>query len=376
MIQDQLVEYINSQLKLGVSRDAIKSALVGVGWQVVDVDDTFKKIDGTNSSPIQQNPVVQEKVVSSVGSEVQPLQKTVSAQSNVVAQSGVTTQSEKGSSFGSFSPSDIIGSAKASSVKPFIVNDTSAGLNDSKKSFFDKNAASIAANKTTSEKSINSTSGYVAKNKTGKISALIEGFIIVLLLIFSGYLFFQNQSLSSKINGVGGQSSDLSSQVQNLNSQVQGFTSSNAQLTNQVASLTAENTELQNELSFVVIPTGSSTSATATTTVSVSGLLTRPTKTGAYLITTNYGVKVYVQNYKDKNVNLSLGELLGSNVNVSGSHILGSAILEVSTINGTSINAIASSTVASSSASNGPMMPAGTIPPATTNTVTSSYQIQ
>ena len=367
MVQDQLVEYITSQLKLGVSRDAIKSALVGVGWQAVDIDDTFKKIDGVNQGSVQQNPVAQAKVVSSVGSEIQPLQKNVSAQTNAVA------QQQKESTLNSFSPSDIVGSAKASSVKPFIVNDTGSSLNDSKKSFFDKDAANIAANKTTSEKSINSISGYSVKSNSGKISSLVEGFIIVLLVVLSGYLFYQNKSLSSKINGVGGQSSDLSSQVQNLNSQVQSFTSSNTQLTNQVASLTAENSELQNELSFVAIPSSSSTSINATTTVSVSGLLTRPTKTGAYLITTNYGIKVYVQNYKDKNVNLSLSGLLGSNVNVSGSHIIGSNMLEVMSINGTSVNAVASSTATSSSVS-GLIIPTGTAP--ITHSTSSSYQIQ
>ena len=54
MVQDQLVEYVSSQIKLGISRDAIKSALVGVGWAPLDVEDTLKKVEGgAVSAPVQ-----------------------------------------------------------------------------------------------------------------------------------------------------------------------------------------------------------------------------------------------------------------------------------------------------------------------------------
>ena len=46
MVQDQLVEYVSSQLKLGISRDAVKAALTGVGWAPLDVEDTLKKVEG------------------------------------------------------------------------------------------------------------------------------------------------------------------------------------------------------------------------------------------------------------------------------------------------------------------------------------------
>ena len=46
MVQDQLVDYITAQTKLGTSREVIKTTLQGVGWQAADIDDSFKKIDG------------------------------------------------------------------------------------------------------------------------------------------------------------------------------------------------------------------------------------------------------------------------------------------------------------------------------------------
>ena len=49
MIQEQLVDYISSQIKLGVSQDAIKATLTGAGWAIADVEDTFKKINGTGA---------------------------------------------------------------------------------------------------------------------------------------------------------------------------------------------------------------------------------------------------------------------------------------------------------------------------------------
>ena len=55
MVQDQLVEYISSQMKLGIARDAIKSALVGVGWAPLDVEDTLKKVEG-GAAPVRYSP--------------------------------------------------------------------------------------------------------------------------------------------------------------------------------------------------------------------------------------------------------------------------------------------------------------------------------
>ena len=35
MIQDQLVEYIDAQLKAGIPAETLKTTLVGAGWQAV-----------------------------------------------------------------------------------------------------------------------------------------------------------------------------------------------------------------------------------------------------------------------------------------------------------------------------------------------------
>ena len=45
MVQESIVEYINAQMKLGVSRDVIKTTLTGAGWVAADVEDTLKKVE-------------------------------------------------------------------------------------------------------------------------------------------------------------------------------------------------------------------------------------------------------------------------------------------------------------------------------------------
>src|SRR6266481_5047975 len=45
MVQQQLIEYISSQVKLGVTKDALKSSLITAGWAQADVDDTMKKFE-------------------------------------------------------------------------------------------------------------------------------------------------------------------------------------------------------------------------------------------------------------------------------------------------------------------------------------------
>ena len=64
MIQPSLVDYITSQIKAGVSHDAIKAALVGVGWQVADVEDSLVKAEA-DAKPVMATQVA--SVVAPVG---------------------------------------------------------------------------------------------------------------------------------------------------------------------------------------------------------------------------------------------------------------------------------------------------------------------
>ena len=329
MIQDQLVEYISSQMKLGVSRDAIKSALAGVGWQVADIEDSLKKTEGAAAQPMAQKPSMQ--VAQSVPSNA-PLSKPSSP-------------------LASFSPSDIVSGAKGVSPQPVRMNDFISGpAQGSTKSFFDKNLATSAAQSSTG-KIMSGASEYPPKAKGGRVMAIIEAIVVVGLVALSGFLYFQNSTLSAKINGLGGQSTNVVSQISNLTTQVQTFTASNANLTAQVTALTAENADLQTNLSFVAVPpVGSSTaSVAATTTAQVEGILRGGAVGVPYFVTTAYGVKVSVKNSSDIKVITALSPLVGTTVQLLGTHLIGSSSLTVTSVNGFPLGQNASSSASNTS---------------------------
>jgi hypothetical protein len=341
MIQDQLVEYVSSQMKLGISRDAIKSALVGVGWQTADVEDTLKKVEGDKTQPavMAAQPTAMAQKPSVQMGQSMPLGDPLSRLSSPLA---------------SFSPSDIVGGTKNTPSQPVRMSDFVSGPAQAQspaKSFFDKKPAS--AEREDLGKMMSGASEYPPKAKGGKIMAIIEAVVIVGLAALSGFLYFQNNTLGAKVNLLGGQSSDVTSQVSNLTAQVQTFTASNANLTAQVASLTAENTDLQTSLSFVTIPfaapsIGSSTPSAAITSVQVNGVL-HGGGSVLYFVTTASGVKVYVKNSNSTGISTALAPLLGTNVQLSGTHLLGSALLTVLSINGLPVIQNVSSTASSAS---------------------------
>ena len=55
MLDPRLIEYINSQLKNGVSNEQIKQNLLGVGWLEVDIDKAFQEIISNNSNINSEN---------------------------------------------------------------------------------------------------------------------------------------------------------------------------------------------------------------------------------------------------------------------------------------------------------------------------------
>jgi hypothetical protein len=301
MIQNQLVDYISSQLKLGVSRDSVKTALVGVGWAAQDVEDTFKKVEQPATSvqqPAQQSAVSPAAAAKSPDIRVSDL---VSA---------------------SLTPTVLLSSHDtAPKVSPTMMRD--------------KMSAAPAV-------------GQPMK-RMGKSAFVMIGLILVLAGV-SAYLYFQNSSLSSQVQTLGGQSQGSVSQVSSLNDQVQALNVSNTSLTAQIAQLSTQVQELQTELSFFMVPVGQS--ATVPVAATVAGVLSggKPT----YIVTTAEGVKVSVKNSADADVKAALQPLLGvaGTVQISGTHNPGSPSVTVSDVNGAPVTkpaAVATSTPAASS---------------------------
>ncbi len=296
MVQDQLVDYINSQTKLGTSREAIRTTLQGVGWQTADIDDSFKKIEGSaTSSAVVAKPAA-----------VQPFSSP--------AMSGVKPAASVGPQV--IRMSDLVSSSSGPMEK---VSPAAASSKDTKMS-----PAKI--------ESI-STGGSVSSSKKPLIVYGILGIIILGLGGFSAYLYMQNGTLSSQVGTVSSQSANVQSQVAALSSQVSALTASSTALTSQVTALTAANQELSTELSFYAAPLGVSPT---TTPITVSGSL-GVNAAKNYFVMASDGGRVFISNSKEAKVAAALQPFVGSSTQVSGTIVPGTDSMSATSLNGTAL---------------------------------------
>ncbi len=334
MVQPQLVEYVSSQMKLGVSRDAIKSALTGAGWMEVDVEDTLKAASSNDSAPASK-PASSPASASMPGSSPMGGASGKSAEPQSVRVSDLVSASGSATSFvGGASASKFL--SKAKSAEPEKQSKQPQKMN-------------MAATPTEDMP--------VSRSSKGGLLMKIVG--IILILGFggaAGYFYYENLGLSTQITKLGGESNNVNAQISSLTSQVDAMTASNTALTSQITSLTAENGLLLTNLSFAAVPPLSSKTATSET-VSIAGTLS--SNKSSYELTTPYGVLVFVQNSKDAKVDAALKPLLTStsSVTLGGTHVPGSQYLTVTDVNGASLAA-----------------PAGTSTTATTTTSSSTGQ--
>lgn len=310
MVQDQLVDYIAAQIKSGASREAVRTTLLGVGWQAADIDDSLRKIDdaaATQPSAVASSPVA--------------------AARPTVVSSPIATAAARpaASSASSASPhvirmSDLVSSAAAP------VERMSVPTSAAKMSAITKNAK---ITETTFEAAPMSDDG----SKKGMV---IYGILGVVIVVFGGiavYLYVQNNSLSSEISSVKSQSTGVTSQVSSLTSQVAALTASDTALAASTAGLASANQELMTELSFYAALPGA---APTTTALSVAGSL-GVNASKNYFVVASYGGKVFVANSKDAKVAAALAPLVGKSTQLEGTIIPGSETMTVIAVNGNSL---------------------------------------
>lgn len=311
MIQDQLVEYISSQLKTGVSRETVKSTLVAAGWQTADVEDTLQKVESVKTSqPITAAP-------------------TGTMSSSASAASFLNANSTKPSTGPqTIKMSDLISTSDPATTSTVKTTTTST----SSKSFTGSSPVVTAKPGATS---------FTAKEFTGKTSsshgALITEVVLGLLIIaiggLAGYLYFQNSNLSTQIASLNNQSSGAASQLAVLQKSLAASTTAMAA---QTTAMTTENEELKTELSFYAAPVG--TPANATSTANLTGTVSGGGKT-PYLITATYGGKVYLSNSKNATVVSVLAPLVASSTSATftGVYMPGADSMTLTGVNGSSL---------------------------------------
>jgi hypothetical protein len=302
MIQDQLVEYINSQMKTGVSRDTIKSTLITAGWQATDVEDTLAKVESTSSSqPITAMP-------SSLGAS--PVSVAAVSSSKPASQT--------------IKMSDLIATSDPA---------TMSTSNNSQKVFAVSGPKPIEAKPGATSYSAKDFSPSPKTSHGALITEIVLGILVVAIGALAGYLYFQNNTLNSQVAKLNSQSSGNSSQLATLQQNVAASTTA---WTAQLATANGQNKELQTELSFYAVPAGNS--GTATSSATLSGMITGGDKV-PYLITATYGAKIYISNSKAANVIAALQPLEASSTTATftGTYLPGADSLTLTAVNGTAL---------------------------------------
>ena len=368
MIQASLVEYIASQLKAGVSRDAVRSALIGVGWQAADVDDTFKKVDAdmkpAAAAPAQVAPMAaaaSPSTASSIASmhpqvgaspvQVKPMEsvRPMAAASSPATRMGSPSSRPASPVGGSFSPMDLvggggpIGGAKPVQRPAMVGAGTDAAQAARVASFMSRGPAASP--------SMGAPAGNAAVRPTGfvnpaagamhpahhvdgeKVGMIAEAIGLVALLALSLYFYNQMNTANTKLaaataNGAA-TTSDLSTQAQTL-------TVSNAALSAQVQTLMSANADIATQLSFFATPTSTAAPVTGT----VGGVVTASVSArGVYAIRTAYNAVIFIKNSSDAKLVAALKPLVGQQATVTGTYIPGSDAITVTAVNNQPINA-------------------------------------
>jgi len=290
MVQESIVEYINSQMKLGVSRDAIKTTLTGAGWQAADVEDTLKKVEMAKTAAAQPT-IVAKPAMSAMGSPASSAPQTIKV-SDLVSSSA--------------SPAPMTMASKPVASSPASAS-TATSSSASRSPLTGPAAAASAATATKSSNTFQAQTFSAAK-RHGSRGALITEIVLAVIIVavgaFAGFLYMQNGSLTKQLSALSGTSSGVNSQLSALQAQVAASTTA---LTAQVATFTAETQELQTELSFYAVPSGATPGASITT--SFSGIVSGGGK-ASYVITAMYGGKIYVANSKAASVIAALNPLI------------------------------------------------------------------
>jgi cell division protein FtsB len=321
MVQDQLVEYVSTQLKLGVSRDTIKSALTGVGWAPLDVEDTIKKVEGGAPAAPAQTPPIQKAPDTVANPTASPKFVSFSTPGTVAAAKSPEPQTIRVSDLVSSSPSSATSSSVSVTAPKIMSGVADASKTQPKSSFLNGPSPSFVAQPSVKKKAI----GLVG------ILAIV---LIVVLAVLAGYLFINNNSLQGQLSSAqGGQQTQGAAQSSAAAAQIQALNASNTVLAAQISSFTVTNQDLMTNLSFFVVPANASSSATSSP-VAVGGILSAGLGKNTYIITTAYGVKVSVKNSSTAAVAAALQPLLGTTVQVSGTYLPGTPNINVVTVNG------------------------------------------
>lgn len=314
MVQDQILDYVSSQMKLGVSREAISSALVSAGWVVADVEETMKKAEAKPAA-MATAAVSPQMGASPMGSS-QATTATATATMGA-AKPMMQNQMAMGSA-GMAKPA--MGSSGPQTIRVSDLVSTSASP---------ANAAHPAVAGKITGNSFQATAmpATAAAHKGGMpVMKIIVGILILGLGGLAFYFYSQNAGLAGKIASLNNWTSDAKGQISDLQSQL---ATAQSGLAGQVQALKSANDDLTLNLSFFVTPTGGASPLPVT----LGGVLSGGK---SYAVTTPRGTKIVITSSSSPTVLASLKDLVGQVVLLSGTYLPGSGSMTVAAIGGTS----------------------------------------
>jgi hypothetical protein len=415
MVQSQLVDYIGAQFKAGVSRETVRAALIGVGWQMADIDETLQKVEadtrpGTKpavsfpsvlplTSPVSMPASAPAtRVVGTLPNQPMAVgsPKEVSTEplarvsfgakplgSPAVSGTVFPNAAKPASGTGSFSPMDVMGGVTAGaklgasglnqpvrpSVGASVNNPFGVSKGTSKVDAFTAGARFNNPGPTGTLTAV--AAGQTKVSHTGeRVSMVAEAVGLVALAALSVYFFTQNSALTAKVSALNAAGGGATAATSDLTTQVQTLTKTNGDLTTQVGALTAQTADLKTQLGFFALPQLGVSSTPIVVTGSVSGILSTSTSVkGFYSIRTPYDVIIFVKNGNDPKVIALLKPLIGATATLEGSYVLGSEAISVTSVNGGLVNPLI---VVSTSTSATTTTTTATVTTVTTTTVTTA----
>ena len=345
MVQQTMVEYIKSQLNLGVGKDTIKSALIGAGWVEVDVDDSFKSAEGLSAQSVSPAPVIVSGL--SVGQEQKPTERvSFSAAKTIDVTKTIETGNKSEGEGKKFSfPFGLSGfSGRGGSgpgASPVVVSDLISGTKAGASSFGvvrkieDKPKESEKTVTKQEPIKINEAGAHSKLRLSGNfITTIVLGVFTVGFAATSAWLYLQNGSLKKEVAEILGAGAGTGAQIAELNSKVDSLTSELQSAKTESQSAKTESQSLKTEFSFLAVPPGGQAKE-----LEISGI--KGTIHGGgkdqYSLTTANGAEIVVSNSKDKEVDSALKPLVDKEAEVSGKYTPGITKIEVTAVNGVAV---------------------------------------
>ncbi len=331
MVNQQLKDYIDEQVRVGVSRDAIKSALLEAGWNFSEVTEAM----GMGAAPatqVQQPVAPRMDAVKPQEVKPQPMQQA----RPVMQQPAARPVSQPAANRGLASASPVQASPMRD-AQP-VRTQPSPAQPAAQPRVMPVTDVKPMAKISSPSANVTSVSAVERPMRKGhRFVDLLMGFLILVLGFTAASFFVKNSNLSKALGFAQSDKETVVNESASLRTHNQTLQTENE-------ALQQDRDDLASQLGILV-----STRTSGEEPVSVKGLLGVTGDKALYTLRTSAGLLVTLKNSRDPAVEPALKQFLGTSISVTGTHQVGSKDIIVMMVNGAEVVAPAAS--ASSTAS-------------------------